>query len=144
MSIKIEGIDSLVADLKRTERRVIKRSRESVKKYAGKIAERASENAPIKDGYLENSIGILSETEQPGRYTMEIGVDSDKLGPGFTRDGFPYHVKMHDDEYNLGKRSREKRDAGHNVGPDFLNRATWEFEQQLMRELENIAKKETR
>ncbi|MEM1111518.1 MAG: HK97 gp10 family phage protein [Pseudomonadota bacterium] len=144
MSIKITGLDNVLADLEGIKREVPKAAKQSMRHHAKLIAEQAARNAPVKGGYLENSLRILDEKETPRRITITVGVDESRLGPGYQLDGFEYHVQMHEGAYNLGPRSQAKADAGNDVGPLYLDRAAWQYEPELRADIQDKVDKAIR
>lgn len=143
-TITVEGIDSTTLALSRTGDRISKHSLDVVEKYAEYMIKSAKDYAPIKDGYLENSIGRFENEKVDGSRRMSVlwGVDTDKLGPGYTVKGHRYDITMENGEYKLGKRSSDKQDdLGVDVGPGFLTRALWDWQDDLIKELERLVKR---
>lgn len=142
--MSIEGIDSTRVKLSRIHARTSKRQLEAFRKGAKAIHELAIDNAPIKTGSLERSI-TMAEPEVGNfvRKDIFIGVDSRKLGVGFSKYGFRYDQYLNENAFKLGKLSQEKRDSGKNVGPYFFQNAVNELEKGIAAELEKIAIEES-
>lgn len=141
-NIIVENLDTTELALIRSGETIHRRSLNVVRGRAEDIAALARELAPKKDGFLEDSIGVLDE-ERGDRNRVEviIGVDSNKLGPGYTKYGERYDWKIENGEFvNLGEGSLAKAQAtGQPVGPQFLERASLHYEKQLEEELEFLA-----
>lgn len=144
MSIRVEGLDSTEIALQRIGPRVHKRSLDVVRRYSKKMAEMAQELAPIKEGYLESAIEVLGEERgDRNRTEIIIGVDANKLGPGYKKYGERYDWKMEEGEFNnLGSASQRKASrTGRPVGAHFLERGVLYYEKELMEELNLLAGK---
>ncbi len=140
MAIKVEGIERTVMALHRTQERVPKYSMDKVRTFGRRMIKAAKEYAPVKEGYLEDSIRFLGEERNgSNRLSYEWGVDPDRLGPGYKLGQFRYDIKMEKGEFNqLGPKSLEKRSAGYEVGEMFILRAMWDYEDELIRALEDM------
>ncbi|WP_374335525.1 HK97 gp10 family phage protein [Methyloversatilis sp.] len=116
---------------------------------AGKeIQKRAVEYAPVDEGDLENAIKYSAErTGRRGRVMVFIFIDEDMPTSDGKRVG-SYARKMHEQlapygtgRYNLGPKSREKRDAGADVGGKFLERAINELRGKVYERVDQLVKR---
>lgn len=137
MSLTISGAVETGISLEREGERLHKDSLDKMRTYMHKMIRSARSNAPIKKGYLENAIMFLGEEiGYRGRKSLVWGVNENRLNPA-SEDR--YDITMEYGSYNLGRRSQEKEDDGHDVGPGYLMRAVWEWEEELKDELEYLA-----
>ena len=150
MSVKVTGITSTKAELKRTVERTSDAERKLVRTYSDKIKVLAGKFAPVDEGFLENAIDTEENKTvgQRGRLSFQVGVNTDKLGPNFTQRGFPYHIQMHEDPENNagnGPQSREKAARlGVNVGSKYMTRALDFYRDEIETKARELAKRQGR
>lgn len=150
MTVKIAGISATLANLQRIAAATSRAERALVEEYAEKIAAKARDYAPVDEGYLEGAIEV-DRSERSGingRIVHKIGVNTSKLGPGYSQRGYPYHIAMHEDpndESGNGPRSQEKANRlGVMVGPKYLSRALADYKAEMKAAAKALAKKEAR
>lgn len=113
-----------------------------------KIQELAVSNAPVDEGNLEEAIKIeIDRGGINGRTRVSIFVDED-MDAGHGKTVGDYAARMHEGlapygsgAYNLGEKSRQKANSGHNVGGKYMERAIDEREDELMRKVYDIVRK---
>ena len=108
------------------------------------IAERAAAYAPKDKGDLEKAIEHKVIPRQgSNRESWEVKVNTRRLGQGYRKYKFRYDIEVHDNqELKLGKKSQEKADeTGFDVGPLYLVRALWDYEEQIQTDMENALRK---
>lgn len=120
----VTGIDGTTLELDRTGAKIGRNSLAIIRKYRDKMIRSAKQYAPVKDGFLKDSIGEFQDEVGAvnGRTAVLWGVDTDKLGPGWTRHRFRYDKLM------------EKRDG-------YITMALWDWEDDMVRELKDSARK---
>lgn len=136
MGIDIKGLDQLNSRISRIDAVTSKAQLQLMREYSKKIADKARDFAPVDEGNLENSIVVVEKpTGINRRLVSEIGVDTSKLGSGYTQRGYPYHIAMHEDPSGTsgnGPLSREKAERlGVMVGPKYMTRALDHYADQL-------------
>ena len=132
MAIKIKTVsaegnngtlDFLESVLYQTGKRAMEGASRRMKLEAEAIQLRASEQAPVDDRGIENSIRIDRELDGNRRVTYSIYVDGNTI----SGDGTPvrdYVLWIHEGSYKLGKLSWQKAMSSNRiVGPKFLSRA---------------------
>lgn len=145
MGVTIQGVSSTLASLRRSERRTNKRMLRLMRRGAQEVADRARQYAPVDEGNLEDAIEVAETSERffgNARQVSLVGVNPEKLGEGYTKYGYRYDIRMHEDTtYELGPRSRAKQEAtGKKVGSKFLARAYTELEPSIRARAEQIAR----
>lgn len=145
MGVKITGRDLDVL-LKNELKRSGEGAREALKRGAEKIAHRAREYAPVDEHNLEKSIDVMDpekDKSRGGRHIFVVGIHEDT--PVASRPGVTvgdYSMIMHEGSYNLGEKSREKAETtGKKVGPKFLERAWFELEDEIEKDVMSNAHK---
>lgn len=134
MGLKVIGLSSVRSRLIRTESKTNKASLRVFRAGAAQILKRAKEYAPVDEGDLENSLEkIENRTGSHRRTNIQIGVNPNKLGDGYSVYGFRYDVRQHEDtSLGRGPKSQEKAERiGKNVGPKYLSRALKDFEKDV-------------
>lgn len=148
MSIEVTGIDSTMKSLRRTGDRVYKAQLPYLRRMAEKIRERASEYAPVDEYNLESAIVVSEDKELGGRHrvVLYIGVDPDLLGQGYQKYGFRYDEYVHemmDSPSGSGtvRRGPKTIAKGPQAGGKYLERAFKDFEDEIRREMAEIARR---
>jgi hypothetical protein len=143
MGLTVKGISETVVKLRRTEKTTSKRLLLHMRNSAIKIRDLARALAPVDEGNLEDAIQVIEDGESflgRTRKIEMIGVDSSRLGEGYTKYGHRYDVFMHEGSYNLGQKSQDKAAAnGKMVGPKYLTRAWQELEPSIASKAQAIA-----
>lgn len=148
MGLEITGVKSTLVNLRRTERVTSKRLLRLMRSSARDIRDLAREYAPVDEGNLEDAIQVIEGAERflgRTRNVEMVGVDTSKLGEGYTKYGRRYDIMMHEGSYNLGPRSQAKADStGKTVGPKYLTRAWKDLEPEIRAKAERIVAETTR
>ena len=123
-TLTVTGIDGTTLELDRTGKKIGANSLSIIRKYRDKMIRSAKAYAPVKDGFLKASIGDFQDETGAvnGRTSVLWGVDTDQLGPGWTRYRTRYDKLM------------EARDG-------YIVKALWDWEDELIRELKASAGK---
>ena len=152
---RVSGVSSteLSFRLDQVGDRAIRGISQAIREGAHDIAEKARSNAPVDQGNLEDAIKVdISRSGVNGRVSATVYVDESMPAPELTPDGRivkgteykvvgDYAMKMHEGEYKLGKRSRAKASAGHEVGPKYLERAVDEVLPGVVAAARRLAKR---
>lgn len=149
MGLSIKGLSTVLANMRRTEDKVVDGSLQALRDGAEVLMTLARKNAPIDEGDLESAI-VMKETRARtilgrfGQTNIEVGVDPSRLDLE-RRKGFDYSIPMHESTYNLGPLSAEKQ-AGQAevVGPKYLERAMRELEDAIRTKVEEAVKRAIR
>lgn len=92
------------------------RARHALNAAAGYIASEAKDRAPIDEGFLTADISHKA-VDNGKSWSAAIYIPSNAPSSG-------YAIRMHEGEYNLGPKSRERaRKTGKTVGRKFITRA---------------------
>lgn len=143
MGLRVTGLAETLLELARTEKRTNRAALNALRNGAHDIAERASDYAPVDEGFLERSIVVEEQRGGGRRIEFLVGVDHSRLGPGYSQYGFDYALEMHEGSYDLGKRSQAKAASlGVSVGPKYLERAMHDFEEEIRDNIEAAIEKE--
>lgn len=145
MGLKIKNLSGIGAALMRTQDRVDKASLAFIRRGGKIIADQAKLNAPVDTGDLESAIVIKEaiDSARNRRKVIEVGVDPELLDLE-SRDGFDYSVEMHEGDYKLGAKSREKQNTlggDARVGPKYLDRAVDEHADLLRQVAADLMRK---
>lgn len=143
MGLSVKGISSTIQRLARTGDRTNKKALQILREGSRDIQELAKEYAPVDEGNLEDSIVRVEDRSGPrGQIAIFVGVDKSRLGIGYTRYGYEYDVRMHEDySYELGPKSREKAARnGKKVGAGYLIRAVEELEDEIRLDIQKAIK----
>lgn len=106
------------------------------------IAELAREYAPVDEGDLEDAIDVLGEDRGGKNTRTRITIGVDESG-GTNKPVEGYYEYMHEGDYKLGKKSKEKAASlgdgsgtnGRVVGKKFLERAIDDLESSVRKDL---------
>lgn len=148
--VSIQGLEETLARLARIGKQTSDAELARLRRGAREMERLAKMYAPVDEGYLEEAI-VTKETRVETlnrRYEILVGVDPDRLGPGYTDYGYRYDIAMHEgfvngEPYQLGPKSLAKQAAlGVRVGPKYLKRAFDEVMPQLEADMRAIAKRE--
>ncbi len=150
MGVTIKGLSAVMANMSRTEGRVMKGSLQGLRQAAKVVVRTAQEFAPIDEGTLVQAIKAQEVRQrtalgQFGQINIQVGVDQAALNLE-DHGGFDYSVKMHEDpSYNLGPKSLAKQNAsGKQVGYKYLERALKQSQREVQTIMENAIKRSIR
>lgn len=149
MGLRITGLSTVIANMRRTEDKVSAESLSALRNGAEALRDLARANAPIDEGDLESAIvtrEVRSRTAlgRFGATNIEVGVDTSLLDLE-SRKGFDYSIPMHEGTYNLGPRSEAKQSGQQEtVGPKYLSRAMAELSERIQKKVEEAIKRSIR
>ena len=128
MGISVRGITSTSTALRVSGGAIEADLAGALREAADEIIERARNYAPVDEENLEDAIDYLEEDDP---LHVVVGVDMNHPGTRSpTVSG--YAEKMHEGDYQLGKRSQDKQAAlGVMVGPKYLERAVDEVKEKF-------------
>lgn len=143
MGVILSGFDTFAASLRNTAERSSRGAREALQEGAENIKKRAIEYAYVDIGNLEKAIKTAtmkdSEFIRRNMYVVYVDEDMDAStpdNPGKTVGDYAFD--LHEGNFRLGPKSREKRDAtGKRVGPKFLERAYQDFDEEIRAKAES-------
>lgn len=149
MSIKVYGIETLMASIEQGGARAANGVIDEMRKIGLEIRDKARENAPVDKGDLEKAIKMRDagggRSGSSGRFlrkSIEIYIDqemSSSDGSGKTVGDYAYEMHEYLTPYgslNLGPKSVSKQAfTGGLVGGGFLERAIDEISETLMERL---------
>lgn len=146
MGLRITGLSTVIANMRRTEEKVGAESLSALRNGADLLVKMARRNAPIDEGDLESAIVAIESRNRTalGRFgatNIQVGVDPSLLDLE-SRKGFDYSIPMHESTYNLGPLSEAKQ-AGQQeiVGPKYLERAMTELQDKIRQKVEEAIKR---
>lgn len=146
MGLRISGLSTVLANMRRIESKVSSESLQALRSGADLLVRMARRNAPIDEGDLEAAIvsrEVRNRTAlgQFGATNIQVGVDPSLLDLE-SRKGFDYSIPMHESTYNLGPLSEAKQ-AGQQeiVGSKYLERAMNDLQETIQRKVEEAIKR---
>lgn len=114
---------------------VRKRIRDAFRRAAQLLALESRKRAPTKSGALEKAHAVRTKETSEG-VQAEIVVLPGKLN---SRSPGGFLDFIHDGKYSLGRRSQQKQSSqSEEVGPEFMDRALEEHEDDILNEIEDI------
>lgn len=120
INMKVTGLNELKVAMRHAAEVVPDAARKQMRRGAVRIVDNAKKMAPVDEHNLEES--IRQEKSYGYRNRLQIDIVAGGEVNGVNVDD--YAVIMHESDYNLGPKSRQKQ-AGQTemVGPKFLERA---------------------
>lgn len=134
---RITGVRETTFRLQRTGERTTSAALAALREGAKKIQEQARSNAPVKTGDLERAIDIR-ERMDGSRKVLEVFVNTRKFRTKHMRQ---YYVRYHESPFSLGKKSQAKADAGHDVGPKYIERAVIKYRASISKKVKQATEK---
>lgn len=96
---------------------------EAIKEGAELIKEKSQSNTPVDTHNLELAHKIIPGVTRKGYTSLSVEVSGSGQGSERDRDVTDYAMIIHRDYDVMGPKSQAKADAGHEVGPKYLERA---------------------
>ena len=86
MSIKIEGMESIIAELKKKDADIVKLLTEGITESGNFVRDRAKQKAPFKKGKLKSAIATGDPKLEKNKAVIDVGIDT-SIKP-FSKDGY--------------------------------------------------------
>lgn len=138
MGVKVEGIESLLLNLRQIGEHAVKGVSDEIRRGAYEIRDLAREYAPVDEGNLEEALSIeINRDDINGRLQAFVYIDltvAAKKSPTGNVGG--YAMRMHEGFYKLGRKSRAKDGGRGRVGRKFLQRAADDLSDEIMQRVQ--------